>query len=107
MDFVTEVRKLYPWLDTYTAERLVTRAKFYFFSYTYPCEPNADETVHPITNFKDQQWILEACEDLAQRVGIDSSIGYKENGLSVTYDGAKLSNRLVDTIKPIIGVVGS
>lgn len=107
MDFVVEVRKAYPWLDINAAERLVSRAKFFFYKLTYPCEPTANETTRPIENFLDEWWILEACEDLAQRLGIDSSIGYKENGLSVNYDGAKLSNRLVEMIKPIIGVVGN
>ena len=107
MDFVAEVVNTYPWIDTTTAYRLVSRAKFFFYKLTYPCEPTANETTRPINNYLDQMWILEACEDLAQRFGIDSAIGYKENGLSVNYDGAKLSNRLVEMIKPIIGVVGN
>ena len=107
MYFVEEIVKMDPLLDTTTAYRLVTRAKFFFYKLTYPCEPFVDESSRPINNYLDQLWVLEACEDLAQRYGIDSSIGYKENGLSVNFDGAKLSNRLVETIRPIIGVVGN
>ena len=43
--------------------------------------------------------------EIAQRNGFNSAIGYRENGITFEFDGAWVSDRLVNSIKPIIGVI--
>jgi hypothetical protein len=53
----------------------------------------------------DKHNVFMICEEIAQRNGFNSATGYKENGISYNFDGAWLSDRVVNSIKPIIGVI--
>lgn len=103
MDFVANIKTKYPHLSAADATDIVAKAKMFYYGLQYPCEPYADEETRPIKGFKDEQWILSACDELIERLGFNSAIGYKENGVSWTFDGAGLSNRLCELIKPIVG----
>jgi hypothetical protein len=48
---------------------------------------------------------MEACGELIERLGFDSTVGYKENNVSFTFDNAKLSKTLLSQIIPIAGAV--
>ena len=82
------------------AKRIVNKAKAFYFGLKYPYEPTADETTHPITSFFAKNWIVMACDELVERLGFNSAVGYKENGMSWTFDGAQLSQRLCSLIIP-------
>lgn len=105
MDLAARVTMKYPWLSTEEATELVEMATALFYGLRYPCEPNASPETHPINSFMDKRNVLWICDEIAQRNGFNSSIGYRENGISFTFDGAWLSDRLVNAIKPIIGVI--
>lgn len=105
MDLVTKVMNKYSWLTVGEASELVDKATGIFYQLRYPCEPNVSPATRPITSFMDTRNVLLICDEIAERNGFNSSVGYKENGISFTYDGALVSDRLVDLIKPIIGVI--
>lgn len=105
MDFISELINQYPWLSVQDADRIVKRAKMYYYGRRYPYEPSANDQTHPITNFVEQMWIMEACGELIERLGFDSTVGYKENNVSFTFDNAKLSKTLLSQIIPIAGAV--
>ncbi len=104
MDFIAEVVSRHK-LKIEDAAAIVNKAKMFYYGLKYPCEPLASEDDKPIVSFRDQQWILAACEEFVETLGFNSAIGYRENGSSWTLDGAQLSNRLVSIIKPTIGVI--
>ena len=105
MDFISELINQYPWLSVQDANRIVNRAKMYYYGRRYPYEPSANDKTHPITNFVEQMWIMEASGELVERLGFDSAVGYKENNVSFTFDNAKLSKTLLSQIIPIAGAV--
>jgi hypothetical protein len=104
MDFIATVKSKYG-LTLEDATAIVNRAKMFYYGLKYPCDPLADETTRPIQRFVDQQWVLTACDELVERLGFNSAIGYRENGVNWSFDGAQLSERLVSLIKPVVGVV--
>ncbi len=103
MDFVTEITTAYPYLSVEDAKRIVNRAKMYYYGRKYPYRLNVDEKTKPIVTFKDRMWILEACEELIERLGFSSALAYRENGISWTFDNTKLSRTLLSQIIPIAG----
>lgn len=105
MDFEAQVKSKYTYICPRDITRIVDKAKAFFFMLRYPCEPNADEQTRPIAFFKDQQWVLIACDELIERLGFGSATSYKENGVSWTLDNAQLSTTLINMITPIVGVL--
>ena len=104
MDFVSIVKNKYD-LTLEDASSIVDRAKMFYYGLKYPCEPSACEHTRPIEGFVAKQWILSACDEIVERLGFNSAIGYRENGVGWTFDGAQLSARLVSLIKPVVGVI--
>jgi hypothetical protein len=107
MDFKASIVKKYPHLsqDTELVSAIVDKAKMFYYALRYPCEPYVDETSKPIDTFIGQNWVLSACDELIERLGFNSAVAYKENGVSWSFDGAQLSTKLCSLIKPTIGVV--
>ena len=88
------------------ARRIVNKAKAFYYGLKYPYEPDADESTHPITSFFAKNWITMACDEMVERLGFNSAVGYKENGMAWTFDNAQLSNRLCAMIIPCARVGG-
>lgn len=104
MDFIEIVKNKYGLADE-DATSIVNRAKMFYYGLKYPCEPCANEWSRPIEGFFSQNWILSACDEIVERLGFNSAVGYRENGVNWSFDGAQLSDRLVSLIKPTIGVI--
>lgn len=49
-------------------------------------------------------WIYSCIQEMIDRLGIGSAIAYSENGISVKFETAQLSNELKNEIVPFIGV---
>lgn len=106
MDFVTEVKIKYPYIkNTADIVAIVNKAKMFYYGAKYPCDTNASEETRPITTFFGQQWILSACDELIERLGFSSAVGYAENSVRWSFDNAHLSDRLMNLITPTIGVL--
>lgn len=105
MDFNAVIGIKYPYLKEEDVCAIVEKAKAIYYSLRYPSEPNACEQTRPLTTFKAQQWILMACDDIISRLGFNNVTGYRENGITWTFDGAEISNRLISLVKPVIGVI--
>lgn len=105
MDFKEKVIEKYPHLAENSAlvDGLVEKAKFLYCSLRYPFEPSrfmetAFDKLHA------QLWVLSACDELVERLGFSSAVAYKENGISWSFDGATISNRLASLVVPVAGV---
>lgn len=105
MDFDAIVKSKYPWLSTEEATAIAEKAKMFYYGLKYPCEPLLCEKDKPIVGFVAKNWIISACDEIVERLGFNSAVGYRENGVNWTLDGAELSDRLVALIKPKVGVV--
>lgn len=105
MNIYSEVKNQYPHLSDRDVERIIDKAKMFYYGYQFPCEPKLCGCERPLTSFFARTWVLSACDELIERLGFNSAAGYKENGISWTFDGAELSDRLVGLIKPEIGVI--
>ena len=105
MDFVTHLKTKYAWLNNDDILDIVNKAKMIYYGLRYPCEPYLTEEDHPINGFFEENWILSACDELVERLGFNTAIGYKENGVSWTFDSAQLSDRLCNLITPIVSIV--
>lgn len=105
MDILEQVKTKYAYLSIEDALEIVEKAKMFYYSLKYPCDPNASEDTRPINSFVAEKWVLSACDELIERLGFSSAIAYKENGVSWSFDNAQLSDRLCNLIKPNIGVI--
>lgn len=106
MDLKIELKARYPHLSDCDAERIVNKAKMFYYGLAYPVDESIDENTHPIKGFRNEQWVLSACEELVERLGFSSATSYRENGVSWEFDNAHLSNLLVSMITPCAGVIG-
>jgi hypothetical protein len=105
MDFIAQVKKQYGYINDNDIKRIVDKAKMFYYGAMFPCEPYVSENTRPFNTFFAQQWVFTACEELIERLGFNSAVGYKENGISWTFDGAQISDRLMGLIKPTVGVI--
>lgn len=103
--FESRLKSEYPFMENEHIIRTVNRAKAIYYSAKFPCEPNVDETTRPITSFVAKEQVIMICTELCERLGINSIVGYRENGVSTNYEGAWVSSRLLSLITPVIGVL--
>ena len=102
---IAKVSSKYPWLNPKEATELVENGIGWFYSLRYPCEPNASLENRPIDSFMDNWAVERLCDEIAQRNGFNTSLGYRENSISFTFDSAWISEALRKAIVPIVGVV--
>ncbi len=104
--FESKVKSKYPHMAIEDIVDIVNKAKMLYFSAKFPCEPYADEKTRPIDGFIAQNWVLACCDELIERLGFNSAVAYKENGVLWSFDNAQVSDRLLSLIKPTIGTIG-
>lgn len=105
MVIVQKVQLKYPWLTVSEVTDLVDNAIGWYFALRYPCEPFADKATRPIVSFMDEWAVERICDEIAQRNGFNTALGYRENGIQFTFDSAWISDALRTAIIPIVGVI--
>jgi hypothetical protein len=100
-----KVKNKYPYLTSDEVTELVDNATGWFYALRYPCDLTASKETRPITTFMDEWCVNRLCDEIAERNGFNSALGYRENGVSFTFDGAWISESLKKAIVPIAGVV--
>lgn len=105
MDFKARVKTKYTWLSDGDIESIVDRAKMFYYNLAYPADLSVDENTHPIVGFRAETWLMTAIDEIVERLGFNSALGYKENGVVWTFDNCHLSNFLIMQIPPVVGVV--
>ena len=102
---VAKIRIKYSWLSQEEATELVNNGIGWFYSLRYPCEPSANPENRPLDTFMDIWAVERLCDEIAQRNGFNTALGYRENGISFTFDSAWISEALRKAIVPIVGVI--
>lgn len=105
MDIISRVKNKYTWLTIEQVKELVDNATGWYYACRYPCEPYANKETRPLNGFMDEWAILRLCDEIAERNGFNTTLGYKENGISFTFDRAWISKSLKEAIVPTIGVI--
>ncbi len=105
MDLLNKVREKYKWLVVEEANELLETAITIFYNLRYPCEPTASPETRPITSYLDKRNVLWICDEIAQRYGFNTALGYRENGIQFTFDSAWISETLRRSIVPFVGVI--
>lgn len=105
MDFSARVKTKYTWLSDNDVASIVDRAKMFYYNLAYPADLSVDEDTYPIVGFRAESWVLTAIDEIVERLGFNSAIGYKENGVVWTFDNCHLSNFLIMQVPPVVGVV--
>lgn len=104
-NILTSVQTKYSYLTSEEVIELVENAKGWFYSLRYPCEPEVSEETRPIVAFMDKWAVKTICDEIAQRNGFNTALGYRENGVQFTFDSAWVSDSVKKAICPIVGVV--
>lgn len=102
---IAKVRIKYSWLKAEEAEELVENATGWYYSLRYPCEPTASLESRPLDTFMDCWAVERICDEIAQRNGFNTALGYRENGIQFTFDSAWISEALRKSIVPVVGVI--
>ncbi len=102
---IAKVKNKYSWLTYEEAKDLAENGIGWYFALRYPCESNASLDNRPIDSFMDFWAIERICDEIAQRNGFNTALGYRENGISFTFDSAWISESLRKAIVPIVGVI--
>lgn len=105
MDFVAHIKTKYNWLSQEDVSLIVNKAKMFYYGLRYPYGNIIAEEQTPIYGFFEENWILSACEEIIERLGFNSVVGYKENGITWSFDGAQLSDRLCNLVTPVSLVI--
>jgi hypothetical protein len=103
-EIAVKVRIKYPWLSQEEVLELVENGIGWFYSLRYPSEPSASLKTHPIESFMDTWAVNRMCDEIAQRNGFNTALGYRENGVNFTFDSAWISQGLRDVIIPYAGI---
>ena len=69
-----------------------------FLNLKYPFEYDIDETTIELENKKHPTWCLRCMQEMIDKMGISNVVGYSENGVSIKFDKAGLSQPLIDEI---------
>jgi hypothetical protein len=104
-EIIANLRIKYSWLTEQEITALANNALGWYYSLRYPCEPTATISTRPINTFMDSWSVERICDEIAQRNGFNTSLGYRENGIQFTFDSAWISEALRKAIVPIVGVV--
>lgn len=105
MDFEAELKTKYSWLSDSDVEKIVNKAKFFYYGLSYPADKSVDEITHPIVGFRAENWVVMACDEIVERLGFNSALAYRENGVSWTFDNCHISQFLVNLLPPCVGVI--
>jgi hypothetical protein len=106
MDKIIEkLRIKYSWLTYEEAADLANNALGWFYALRYPCEPTATLDTRPIDSFTDRWAVERICDEIAQRNGFNTALGYRENGIQFSFDSSWISQGLRSAIVPIVGVI--
>lgn len=104
-NILTSIKTKYPYLSDMEIINLVDCAKGWFYLLRYPCEPEVTEETRPIVSFMDIWAVKTICDEIAQRNGFNTALGYRENGISFTFDSAWISDSVKMALMPIAGVI--
>lgn len=99
------VQTKYSYLSEQELNELVENAVGWFYALRYPCKLNISTESCPITSYMDKWCVKRLCDEIAERNGFNTSLGYRENGIQFTFDSAWISESLKKAIIPIAGVV--
>lgn len=84
----------------------IEKAKSICIDYLYPADMSVSVESFEWDSYpRLQMWVLDCVEELAEREGISSATAYKENGMSITFDRAQVSQALLDRLPRLAATI--
>lgn len=91
MELYAEFIKRYPHIkSTVDVNRIVDKAKYIYYASKFPYEATPEKD-HPINSFMQLNAFWQIADELVDRLGFNSAIGYHENGVNWSFDEAWIS----------------
>ena len=105
LDYFSKIKNQYPHLDDEVIDDLEGKAKEILISLLYPNIFIVSEEKKQMAYNAKPYWILRCMQDMISRLGMESVLSYKENGLSITFSKEQLSDSLKSEITPIMRMI--
>ena len=104
MDYVSRIRRKYPWLSEEDANEIIAKAKMFYYGIVYKSDishydEDDEETPRKIA------WLIACCDEIVERAGCSSATAYRENGLQINFDHSQISLGLINMLSPVVGVI--
>lgn len=104
MDYVSRIRRKYPWLSEEDANEIIAKAKMFYYGIVYKSyisyyDEDDEETPRKIA------WLNACCDEIVERAGCSSATAYRENGLQINFDHSQISIGLISMLSPVVGVI--
>lgn len=93
-------KKKYSYIDEMELEVMYDCAYDVMLNLRYPVHNDITEIPQNYLD-KHKTWILRAMQEHIDREGMTNVQAYSENGVSITFDRAGLSNDLINEIRPM------
>jgi hypothetical protein len=90
MELCAEIRTRYPHIEENDVERIADKAKYIYYKRKFPHEATPEKS-HPLSSYISIQDVLQIADELVERLGFNTATGYRENGISWSFDDAWIS----------------
>ena len=105
MDFCAEFSVRYPHItEIEDVERIVNKAKFIYYASKFPHETSPEKD-HPIKTFMQKEAFWQIADELIDKLGFNSALGYSENGMSWSFDDAWISRFTQKLLTPRVKTI--
>ena len=91
-------KRKYQYMEYEDIDLLYDMALDIFLNTRYPFKDDIDDSLIESEMKKHPTWCLRCMQELIDKMGITNVVGYSENGVSVTFDRAGISQTLLDEI---------
>ena len=104
MDYVSRIRRKYPWLSEEDANEIIAKAKMFYYGIVYKSNlSHYDED--DIDTPRKTAWLNACCDEIVERAGCSSATAYRENGLQINFDNSQISLGLINMLSPVVVVI--
>jgi len=98
----SNISTMFPHLSMTDVERIYDHALDDYLTISYPY----DKTIVaiPVGDERDYAWVYKRMIDIVERSGCSSAKAYSENGLSISFSSAYITNELKSQLTPKVGI---
>lgn len=96
----SEFHQKYDYLSPQEVDTLCNTSVKDFVYRRYPSANNRPPIEKLSLDFYEKQWVLDRMEDILSRAGGTNVIGYRENGVNITYASSYIDPHLASQIMP-------
>lgn len=96
------IRVKFPHLSMTDVTEIYEQALYDYLSIVYPYDKSI--VAVPVGHERDYEWLKARMIDIVERAGCSSAKAYSENGLSISFSRAYITDELKRQLVPYVGV---